>query len=110
MVWNAFYRTTSQDEGEKQYVFSSQYKQDQSPKGGGLIQEGWWSRYESFDEVYHRCTYLFMTADNIYISKTTSDPTVIQFWGAESNTRIYLLDQIRGHWEFPGLIENEVRF
>ena len=95
---------------KNKYVFSSQYQQDPSPKGGGLIQEQWWSRYDSFDEVYNRCTYLFMTADTAYTSKTTNDPTVIQFWGAESGTRMYLLDQVRGHWEFPELIENAAKF
>jgi hypothetical protein len=95
---------------KNKYVFSGQYQQDPSPKGGGIIQENWWSRYDSFDEVYKRCTFLFMTADTAYTAKTTNDPTVIQLWGAESGTRLYLLDQIKGHWEFPELLENTGKF
>ncbi len=95
---------------KNKYVFSAQYQQDPSPKGGGLIQEKWWPRYADFDEVYDRCTYLFMTADTAYTSKTTNDPTVIQFWGAQSGKRLYLFDQIRGHWEFPNLIDQSSQF
>jgi phage terminase large subunit len=69
-----------------------------------LINPEWWRYYESRDAVIKICTGMFITADTAYKTGTLNDYSAIQLWGYESGQRLYLLDQIRGKWQFPDLI------
>lgn len=95
---------------KNKWHFSGQYQQDPSPLGGGMIKEEWWPYYLDYNDVYNRCTLLFMTADTAYTEDSANDPSVIQFWGCEGAKRMYLLGQIRGWWEFPELLSNSSKF
>ncbi|MPW31945.1 phage terminase large subunit [Agarivorans sp. B2Z047] len=95
---------------KNKWHFAGQIQQDPSPLGGGMIKSEWWQYYLSYEEVFARCNFLFMTADTAYTKDDSNDPSVIQFWGCEGKTRMYLLDQIRGWWEFPDLVINCRKF
>ncbi len=90
--------------------FTAQYQQEPKTLGGNLIKESWWRYYASLEEVTKRCTFFFIVADTAYKAKDSNDPSVFQFWGAEGSKRLYLLDQIRGRWEFPDLLEQAKAF
>lgn len=91
-------------------AFSGQYQQDPRPAGGGIIREEWWRYYASLEEVKNRCTFFFITADTAYTQNESNDPSALQLWGAEGRQRLYLLDRIRGFWEFPDLLKNTAAF
>ena len=87
------------------YTFSGQYQQNPTPLGGGLLKEEYFEFYLDHAEIMSRCNMWFWTCDSAMTAKTSNDPSVLQLWGCEGNKRIYLLEQIRGWWEFPELVE-----
>lgn len=95
---------------KNKWHFAGQYQQDPAPLGGGMIRAEWWPYYESLEEVTGLCNFFFITADTAYTSDNSNDPTVLQFWGCEGSKRLYLLDQMRGWWEFPELLVNSAAF
>ena len=88
------------------YVFSAQYQQEPTPKGGSVFKADWWVYVkelpESFDQV-------IITADTAQKIKEHNDYSVFQAWG-RSNGKIYLIDQVRGKWESPDLRRIAVAF
>lgn len=91
-------------------TFAGQYQQDPKPAGGGMVREEWWRYYANYQEVKNRCTFFFITADTAYTSNDANDPSALQLWGAEGKARLYLLDRIRGFWEFPELLQKTAEF
>ena len=91
-------------------VFNSQYQQRPTSLEGNLLKSNWWRYYASLEEVTQRCTFFFFTADTAYTANNANDPTSIMLWGAEKGKRLYLLDRVTGHWEFPQLITESKRF
>ena len=75
-----------------------------------LIKPEWWKYYDSLAEVLKVCTGMFITADTAYKTGTMHDYSVIQWWGYNSGNELYLLDQVRGKWEFPTLIARVISF
>jgi predicted phage terminase large subunit-like protein len=75
-----------------------------------LINPEWWQYYDSLDHVIKMCTGMFITADTAYKTGTLNDYSVIQLWGYEAGRRIYLLNQIRGKWQFPELVDKMTKF
>jgi len=69
-----------------------------------LIKPEWWRYYSSLAEAAKACTGMFITADTAYKTGTMHDYSVIQCWGYNSGHQLYLLDQVRGKWEFPSLV------
>jgi len=72
------------------HVYSGQYQQSPSPKGGGIYKTEWWQYYE----VLPNFDYRIITADTAQKDKENNDFTVLQLWGAAGN-RAYLIDQYR---------------
>lgn len=91
-------------------TFASQMQQDPAPEGGGLVREEWWRFYNSWQEARNRCTFFFITADTAYTESQANDPSALQLWGAEGRQRLYLLDRVRGFWEFPELMKVAAAF
>jgi predicted phage terminase large subunit-like protein len=87
------------------YVFSAQYQQDPTPKGGTIFKGEWW-KYTIELPVFERVE---ITADTAQKIKTHNDYSVFQAWGKASG-RIYLIEQIRGKWEAPQLKDVAVSF
>ena len=70
-----------------------------------ILKPEWWCYYNDPDEIERLTTLKFITADTAYKKGTGNDYSVFQLWGAESNKRLYLLDQYRDKMEFPQLVE-----
>lgn len=69
-----------------------------------LIKPEWWKYYDSQQAALEACTGMFVTADTAYKTGTMHDYSVIQCWAYNSGSQLYLIDQVRGKWEFPDLV------
>lgn len=88
------------------YPWSSLYQQNPSVKGGDVFRDEWWQYYEALPPLVYRMIF----ADTAQKMKETSDYSVFQCWGMGTDGRIYLLDQIRGKWEAPELLDQATAF
>ncbi len=68
-----------------------------------LLKPEWWRFYDDADDVKNVVTGAFITADTAYKEGTMNDYSVIQLWAYNGIHQLYLIDQIRGKWEFPTL-------
>ncbi len=87
------------------FVFSGQYMQTPAPDGGGILKDNWFVEYTALPTVQQKV----FTIDSAWDSKTQSDPSVVQCWAKCANG-IYLVDQIRGKWQFHELKKRIVTF
>lgn len=75
--------------------------------GGSLLKRVWFERWPvDRQQLYD---YLFISLDTAYTSKTYSDYSVMQLWGA-TREHLDLLDSWRGKWEFNDLLINTKEF
>jgi predicted phage terminase large subunit-like protein len=88
------------------YVFSGQYMQRPTPLGGGIIQSGRFVRYGALPQLKFRKIY----ADTAQKTAERNDYSVFQCWGYGKDSRVYLLDLIRGKWEAPELKRRAIDF
>jgi predicted phage terminase large subunit-like protein len=82
------------------YVFSGQMMQKPSPDGGGMFKTHWWKFYSSQPIFDYRMIY----ADTAMKTGQENDYSVFQCWGKKAGD-IYLIDQLRGKWEAPQLLQ-----
>lgn len=82
------------------YVFSGQMMQTPSPTGGGMFKTEWWKFYNSLPSLEYRMIY----ADTAMKTGQENDYSVFQCWGKKGDD-IYLIDQLRGKWEAPQLLQ-----
>ena len=80
------------------FVFSGQYMQKPAPDGGGVLKDAWFKEYTSLPEVQFK----IFTVDSAWDEKTKDDYSVIQCW-AKCRNGIYLIDQVRGKYQFHEL-------
>ena len=82
-------------------TWSALYQQRPSPEDGGYFQRSWWRFYTRaparFDEV-------IQSWDMAFKGTSGSDFVVGQVWGRSGADR-YLLDQVRGRWDFPRTLD-----
>lgn len=83
------------------FIFSSQYMQDPSPVGGVVFRDEWWRYYDVLPQGFLK---KIITADTASKTKTANDFSVFQCWGL-TRDGIFFIDQKRGKWEAPQLIE-----
>ena len=89
-------------------TWASLFQGRPSPAEGGTLRRAWWQYYENplwiqmedgtcrvtgFDEI-------MQSWDMAFKDTKTSDYVVGQIW-ARKGARFYLLDQVRGRWDFP---------
>jgi predicted phage terminase large subunit-like protein len=77
--------------------WSALYQQSPVTEGGNLVQEKWIKFYTSRP---HQFDQIIQSWDFAVKDKATSDFTVGQVWG-KIGTDKYLLDQVRGRFDFP---------
>lgn len=82
------------------FMFSAQYQQEPIPLGGNMIKSEWFNYYNTHPE-YKR---LFVTGDTAQKTKECNDFSVFCVWG-QFETKLYLIDMLRGKWEAPELLE-----
>lgn len=88
------------------HVFTSQYQQAPRALGGNIIKSAMFVRYTITPKIKYRMIY----ADTAQKTKEANDYSVFQCWGMGEDHRIYLLDQIRGKWEAPDLLNRARAF
>lgn len=88
------------------YGTAGQLQQRPAPRGGGIIKQEWFAFYEHPPALEFR----FITADTAQKTGQENDYSVFQMWGRSKLGQAILLDQIRGKWEAPELVENARRF
>ena len=86
------------------FKFYGQYMQEPTTPGGTIIKEKWWNYFSDIEEVVGRCNWIAVFGDTAMKKEEANDYSVFQVWGFEGIKRAYLLDQLRGKWEFPELI------
>ncbi len=71
------------------------YQQRPAPAGGGIFKRDWWQYWDNlptrFDQVFQSWDMTFKEAGSSFV--------VGQVWG-KVGSRFYLLDQVRGRWDF----------
>lgn len=89
------------------FTYWALYQQEPRAPGGSILKEEYWGDrfYIDVEEVKKRCDFFLIFADTAMKTKEHNDYSVFQLWGFESNKAAYLIDQIRGKWEFPELVE-----
>jgi predicted phage terminase large subunit-like protein len=103
-----------------EYTYASQYDQRPAPLGGGIFKKDWWQYYNYYDAArnqivkddgqYTSLMYKCIYADTAMKTKEANDFSVFQCWGKAIDGNIYLLDQWRGKWEAPQLLDNFLAF
>ena len=84
------------------YTFSAQYMQRPITRGGSLFKQAWLKPYETLPDLEYRMIF----ADTAQKTGQEHDYSVFQCWGREhKGSGLYLIDQVRGKWEEPELIE-----
>lgn len=82
------------------HFWSAMYQQSPTIQGGGMFKTEWWKYYTAEPEFEYRMIY----ADTAMKTGQENDYSVFQCWG-KSKGGIYLIDQIRGKWEAPQLLQ-----
>ena len=83
------------------YVFAGQYMQRPSPPGGGIFKDEYWNFWSELPDMEWRAIY----ADTAQKTKEHNDFSVFQHWGKGVDGNAYLIDQVRGKWEAPDLLD-----
>nr|WP_237173029.1 phage terminase large subunit [Paracandidimonas lactea] len=73
------------------YIFSGQYQQRPTPKGGAIIRGEWFPRYRVVPPLQWRAAYV----DTAQKAKEHNDYTVFTHAGMGVDGRVYLLDVVR---------------
>lgn len=85
------------------YGASGQLDQRPSPAEGGLLKRTYW-RYWTSATLPPKFSLILTSWDLTFKSAENTDYVVGQVWGAAGADR-YLLDQVRGRWDFPETLE-----
>jgi len=89
------------------YTYSAQYMQRPGTRGGSLFRSKWLKSYTHLPTLEYRMIF----ADTAQKTGQEHDYSVFQCWGKEhGGPNIYLIDQLRGKWEEPDLIDIAKRF
>lgn len=88
------------------HVWEGEFKRPDNEK----IKPEWWNFFIDLEEVQQLSNFRFITADTAYTSNKDNDMTVFTAWACEGSKRLYVVDQIAGHWEFPDLVKNAKAF
>lgn len=82
------------------HFWSAMYQQSPTIQGGGLFKTEWWKYYTQEPNFDYRMIY----ADTAMKTGQENDYSVFQCWGKKDDC-IYLIDQMRGKWEAPQLLQ-----
>ncbi len=87
-------------------VFAAQYQQRPVPPGGGMVKRKHMRRYDSLPEPqpYHR---IIMSWDTAAKNGAQNDWSVCTVW-LLADTVYYLLDMVRGRYEYPELRDTAI--
>jgi predicted phage terminase large subunit-like protein len=83
------------------YVWDALFQQHPSVQKGSIFKRYWWRFYNTLPLKFDR---IIQSWDMAFKDMTVSSFVVGQVWGL-ANARIYLLDQLRGHFDFVKTLE-----
>ena len=85
--------------------WSAQYMQEPTSEEGALIKREWWQMWEK--DLPPPVEFIIQAWDTAHEAKTRADYSACTTWGVwqteDKESRIILLDAVKGHWEFPEL-------
>lgn len=84
-----------------EFEWASLYQGRPAPQGGGIIREDWLQYYDELPRQFDR---LVVSWDASFKGLDTSDYVAGQVWG-RSGPNFYLIDQLRGKWDFPATLK-----
>lgn len=84
----------------------SLYQQSPIIVGGEIIKGAWFGRYSMLPKILYRKVF----ADTAQKTKEHNDYSVFECWGIGDDSKLYLIDMIRGKWEAPELKRKAVDF
>jgi predicted phage terminase large subunit-like protein len=88
------------------YATAGQLQQRPAPRGGGIIKTDWFRYYRDVPPLEWRAIF----ADTAQKTGEANDFSVFQCWGRSLDGQAVMLDQVRGKWEAPELLEQARRF
>jgi len=89
------------------FTFAAQYMQWPSVRGGSQFKAHWFHEYKTLPDLEYRKIFV----DTAQKTGQEHDYSVFQCWGKQhAGPNIYLMDQIRGRWEEPDLIQMARKF
>lgn len=90
------------------FTYFTQYQQSPVNKGEGIIKEHFLTYYSEAETPAYAPNNTFITADTAMKTGQHNDWSVFQVWrwvGSGALRKIYLIDQVRGKWEAPALLD-----
>ena len=85
--------------------WAAQYQQEPTSEEGALIKREWWKMWEK--EKPPTVSFVLQAWDTAHEAKTRADYSACTTWGVweteDKETRLILLDAVKGQWEFPEL-------
>ena len=88
--------------------FASLYQQQPFIEGGNLIKTEWWQKYPS-DLSPENFSTLIIAVDTAFKKTETADYSVAVVAGMDRNGDIYIVDIMRGKYDFPELKQRLIR-
>lgn len=92
--------------GVDPFTFNAQYMQDPKSRTGNMINTTWFKTYNNLPEKFDAIYFFADTAAGV---KTYNDYSVITAVGEYQN-HVYILDMMRGKYEFPDLVREAKSF
>jgi predicted phage terminase large subunit-like protein len=89
-----------------EYGVAGQMQQRPSPIGGGLFKGKYWKYYKVLPKIKYRMIF----GDTAQKATQKNDYSVFQCWGRGFDNSIYLIDQLRGKFEAPELLNATKQF
>jgi predicted phage terminase large subunit-like protein len=91
-------------------TYLAQYMQAPSSMAYELLKPEWFRFFTDFKEIEKRITLKFIVGDTAFKEEDSNDYSVLSCWGALGLNGLVCLDQIRGKWDFPDLVQNAADF
>ncbi|MFC0227417.1 phage terminase large subunit [Serratia aquatilis] len=85
-----------------EYTFWSQYMQRPRALTGGLIDTGWFKRYETLPILTHRAIYVDTNSGKV---EDYNDYTVFSLVGVDRAKNLFIIDSVRGRWDPEDLLQ-----
>lgn len=83
------------------FVYYGQYEQEPIVLGGSVIKSEWFRFYDKLPEFQ----FMFVTSDTAQKKGEANDFTVICLWGVSWDSKLYLVDMVRGKFDADELRE-----
>jgi predicted phage terminase large subunit-like protein len=91
---------------KKPRMYAAQFQQRPRPTEGFIFRPSWWRFWK---ELPKRFDQQVISADMTFKDRKENDFVVFQYW-ARFAANFYLIDQVRGQWDFPKTIEMFLSF